>query len=127
MTEETTAPTEETTASTEETKLTKVKKGSYLRPPYVVALYKSGITDMEQLIELVSRHEAGMRLRKNVKHPRNHYFYKRNIHWALTDAAKAGEIDYKIKTRKPRAKLPSVLTEELAKVETSTDDLLPTI
>lgn len=90
---------------TEETKSVEPKVAKYVRPKYVVGLWKMGINKMEDLIAAVRAHEATVVLRKNVKHERNDYFYKRNIHWALSDATKAGEIEgYAIKTRKTKAK-----------------------
>lgn len=102
MTEETATPVE--APATE-------KKERYVRPKYVVALYKSGITKMEDLMAAVRAHEQTVDLKKNVKHPRDDYFYKRNIHWALSDATKAGEIEgYLIKRRKPKAKTTPIET-----------------
>lgn len=102
---------------------TKTKPEKYVRPKFVVALYKSGITQMEDLIEAVRKHEESVILRKNVKHPRDTFFYKRNIHWALSDATKAGEITgYVIKTRKKKTEKKVSVSND----ETSTDSI-PTI
>ena len=106
---------------TEETKAPKPER--YVRPKFVVALFKSGMTKMEDLIEAVRNHENNVLLRKNVKHPRDTFFYKRNIHWALSDATKAGEIEgYAIKIRKGKAKKETPVSN----VET-TSDSIPTI
>ena len=104
----------------------KPKVERYVRPKFVVALYKSGVTTMAELIEKVRAHELVQDLRKNVKHPRDDYFYKRNIHWALSDATKSGEIEgYTIKRRTAKkvvaaeAQLPGQQTIEAA-VEVAT-------
>lgn len=111
---------------TEVTETTKPER--YVRPKFVVDLYKKGITDMEELIKIVSAHEASVKLRKNVKHPRDHFFYKRNIHWALSDATKLGEIDYAIKRRKPKTKKTEEQPTQDASVNnTSSEELIPTL
>jgi len=108
---------------TEETKSVEPKVAKYVRPKYVVSLYKSGMTKMEDLIEAVRNMENSVVLRKNVKHPRDTFFYERNIHWALSDATKAGEITgYSIKIRKHKAKSEAPVNN----VET-TSESIPTI
>jgi hypothetical protein len=111
---------------TEETKAVEPKATKYVRPKYVVGLYKSGMTKMEDLIEAVRNMENSVILRKNVKHPRDTFFYKRNIHWALSDATKAGEITgYVIKLRKVNTAV-NKKEAPVNNVETSTDSI-PTI
>lgn len=81
------------------------KKERYLRPKFVVELYKSGMTRLEDLIHAVMSHENNLILRKSYGCVRDKNFYKKVVHLALSDAIKSGEIDgYEIKTRRSRSR-----------------------
>lgn len=83
--------------------MTQKKEFVYVRPKYVIELYRSGMTQLEILIDAVMKYENNIVLRKSYGCIRDKKFYKKAIHNILVSAMKSGQIDnYEIRTRKSR-------------------------